>query len=129
MATITDSARPRAVNRNQFENLSWLFMRLSALALIILALGHLLVQHILGSVYTLSLSTVATRWASLGWRIFDWLLLILALSHGLNGLRYLTDDYILSPGANRAIKVLIVIVGAFLIVIGSVTIIGGVRMF
>jgi succinate dehydrogenase / fumarate reductase membrane anchor subunit len=127
MATYTDTIRPKPVARNTFETLSWLFMRVSGVALLFLALGHLLVQHITSSVYVLSVDWVALRWANLGWRVYDAFLLGLALIHGLNGLRFVVDDYVLNPGLNRLFKYLIVIAGAALIVVGSITIIGGVR--
>ena len=36
------------------------------------------------------------------WRLFDWTLLALALFHGLNGLRWIIDDYVRSPPGKRA---------------------------
>ena len=41
---------------------------------------------------------VATRWQSPFWRTWDWMLLVLALIHGINGLRVITLDYVRKPG-------------------------------
>jgi succinate dehydrogenase / fumarate reductase membrane anchor subunit len=102
-------------------------MRLSGLLLIPLALGHLAIMHILNSVYVIDLEWVRTvRWAFLGWRIYDAGLLWFAGLHGLNGLRYVIDDYFPKPGPNRALKVLSLIVFGFVFVLGSVALIGGV---
>ena len=56
---------------------------------------------------------IATRYANPFWRVYDLLLLTLALFHGLNGLRIVCDDYIKSRGMRLA-----VVSGLFLIAIG-----------
>ncbi len=117
----------RAVARNRWGSFSWLFMRVSALALIFLTLGHFAIQHVFNDVHNLSLAFVQERWASLGWRVWDALLLGLALAHGLNGLRIVIDDYIVSRPWNQAVRWAILVVGSLLIIIGMAAIIGGVR--
>jgi succinate dehydrogenase / fumarate reductase membrane anchor subunit len=77
-----------------FELWSWYFFRWSGLLLVFLALGHVLIMHVLNSVDAINYAFVADRWRSIGWRIYDWLLLGLALTHGMNGLRVIVDDYI-----------------------------------
>lgn len=111
------------VPRSRFEVYAWLFMRLSGVALIFLALGHLAIMHMINTVHDIDVDFVALRWASLGWRVYDVALLALALLHGLNGLRYVVDDHIHSPGLNRSVKWAMAIVGAFLLVAGSATVI------
>jgi succinate dehydrogenase / fumarate reductase membrane anchor subunit len=113
---------------NRWGTISWLFMRVSALALIFLALGHFVIQHVLNDVHNLSLEFVAARWGTLGWRIYDGLLLGLGLAHGLNGLRIVVDDYVVRPGFNRALKLLLLATGIFMAIVGTVALIGGVRM-
>ena len=85
--------RPREVGSG-FEVWSWYYFRISGLLLVFLALGHLVIMHVANSVDVIDYDWVAGRWASAGWRIYDWLLLALALSHGMNGLRVVLDDYI-----------------------------------
>ena len=43
--------------------------------MLILVFGHLLIVHILNNVDDITYQFVATRWQSLGWRFYDWLLL------------------------------------------------------
>jgi succinate dehydrogenase / fumarate reductase, membrane anchor subunit len=126
MATIARQA-PRAIPRNTWGTISWLFMRFSALALIFLVLGHFAIQHVINDVHNLDLAFVQQRWTGPGWRIYDALMLSLALVHGLNGLRIVADDYILDARRNKVARWAIVVIGAALIVVGMVAVIGGVR--
>ena len=48
-----------------FELWSWLFMRISGLVLLILAVGHVLIMHVLDDgVSRVNFGFVATRWQS-----------------------------------------------------------------
>jgi succinate dehydrogenase / fumarate reductase membrane anchor subunit len=96
----TKTPRPRA----SFETWSWFFMRVSGLVLLFLALIHFALTHIINDVVTTNYRFVQHRWNNLGWRIFDWSLLALALGHGLNGLRLIIDDYVRAPGKRAAVK-------------------------
>lgn len=125
MATQELSSSPAGINR--FETLAWQYMRWSGVLLIPLVLIHLSIMHIINSVYVIDLNFVAARWSLLGWRIYDAGLLWFAGLHGLNGLRYVIDDYFPNPGVARTLKVISVIVLAFVFVLGSVALIGGVR--
>ncbi len=73
---------------------SWLFMRLSGVVLLLLALGHLAVMHLLNNVDVINYDFVATRYAGWFWRSYDLAMLVLAMLHGLNGARILIDDYV-----------------------------------
>src|SRR3990172_5615582 len=83
---------------SRFELYSWLFMRISGVFLIVLALGHLAIMHIFNNVDTIDYEFVAARFATPFWRIYDLLMLLLALLHGLNGTRTIIDDYIHRQG-------------------------------
>jgi succinate dehydrogenase / fumarate reductase membrane anchor subunit len=81
-------------SKTNFELYSWLFMRMSGLALIFLVLGHLLIMNILdGGVQRINFAFVAGRWSSPFWRTWDLLMLWLAEMHGTNGLRTVINDY------------------------------------
>ena len=122
------STRVGAPEFNRFESLAWQYMRWSGILLIPLVLIHLGIMVLINSVYDIDAEWVRTmRWAHLGWRIYDAALLWFAGLHGLNGLRYVVDDYFPNPGVRRAIKVSAVIVIAFIFVLGTITLIGGVR--
>lgn len=101
MATaVRPAARPvpRAAGRNNFELWSWYFFRVSGVLLLFLVFGHLMIVHIINNVESINYAFVAARWQTIGWRIYDWLLLILAMTHGVNGLRVVIDDYVHAPG-------------------------------
>lgn len=88
------SPRRPAARRSNFELYSWLFMRLSGLALVVLVLGHLFIMNILdGGVHRINFAFVAGRWSSPFWQLWDLLMLWLAELHGGNGLRTIIDDY------------------------------------
>jgi len=79
-----------------FEMISWFFMRASGALLVVLVLTHIGIVHYAIGVEKVNFSMVAGRWATPTWRIFDAVMLTLALLHGGNGVRILIDDYILS---------------------------------
>lgn len=85
--------RTTAVPRN-LERYAFMFMRLSGIALLVLAVGHMMIQHVLNSSSNLTIQFVALQWKSWGWKAYDMLLLAFAFSHGMNGLRNILEDYI-----------------------------------
>jgi succinate dehydrogenase / fumarate reductase, membrane anchor subunit len=98
----------------------WVFMRVSGIILLVLAVGHVLIMHVLGGgVERVDFGFVATRWQSPVWRTWDWLLLSLALVHGINGLRNITLDYVRRAGARVAINWTFIIVGVLLFALGT----------
>jgi succinate dehydrogenase / fumarate reductase, membrane anchor subunit len=96
MATVTGVTQRTAdvSNQNQIERYTFLFMRLTGSGLLFLAVGHMLIQHVLNSSGNLTIQFVAAQWNSWGWKTYDLLLLIFAVSHGFNGLRTVLEDYI-----------------------------------
>lgn len=113
-------ARPRP--RGNFELFAWLFMRVSGLALIFLVLGHVAIMHVFNNVDDLSYEFVVARWGTPFWRVYDWLLLSLALIHGLNGVRVLIDDYVHSRGWRVFSVSMLYFVGFVFLVIGSIVV-------
>lgn len=85
--------RAQAV-RPAMEFYSWYFLRVSGLLLIFLALGHFLIMHAFNSILDVDYHFVAQRWALPAWRIYDWLLLVLSLLHGFNGLRVVVNEHV-----------------------------------
>ena len=106
-----------------FELWSWLFMRISGLVLLILAVGHILIMHVLGDgVERVDFGFVAARWQSPFWRTWDWALLVLALIHGINGLRVIVQDYVRWPAARLAVNRAFSVIGVVRFVLGSVVV-------
>ena len=109
--------------RQSFETWSWFFMRISGLALLFLALIHFSLTHIVNDVTETDARFVAQRWDNPLWRLFDWALLVLALLHGLNGLRWIIDDYVRSPAKRAAVKAVLYSVSFGLLGYGTLTIV------
>ncbi len=89
------------------ERAAWLFMRLSGVAMLVLAVGHMVIQHVLNSSTNLTLQFVAVQWSSWGWKAYDILLLWMAIPHGIRGLFNILSDYVHNPGVRRLIGVLL----------------------
>ncbi|MGH9154307.1 MAG: succinate dehydrogenase [Acidimicrobiales bacterium] len=123
MASTTRSTSVQRRPRASPEAWSWLFMRVSGLVLLFLALLHFAITHILNDVTDTDARFVAQRWDNPLWRLFDWVLLALALLHGLNGLRWIIDDYVPSPAARVATKAALYSLSGALFGLGTLTIV------
>ncbi len=98
----------------------WFFMRISGVILLFLVLIHLYVMHLVGEgVERVDFAFVAERWANVGWKTFDWVMLFLSLLHGANGLRVIIDDYVRSPAKRTAIKATLYTATAILMIMGT----------
>ena len=107
-----------------FELWTWLFMRISGLVLLILAVGHVLIMHVLDEgVDRVNFAFIQLRWASPFWKAWDWLMLVLALLHGVNGLRVITLDYIRPHGARLAVNTFFAVLGAVLMALGTIIVV------
>jgi succinate dehydrogenase / fumarate reductase membrane anchor subunit len=113
---------PRRPRQRSAEAWSWAFMRLSGLALVFLALVHFAITHIVNDVVDTDYDFVLERWHNPAWRLFDWLLLVLALAHGANGLRWIVDDYVRRPGPRKVVKTVVYGLTGVLVVVGTLTI-------
>ncbi|HEX7171151.1 MAG TPA: succinate dehydrogenase hydrophobic membrane anchor subunit [Candidatus Limnocylindria bacterium] len=114
--------KPEASGRERFW---WYFMRLSGLALVILALGHMFIMHVLVELTggEIDFAFVQSRWGSPFWRIYDFLLLVLAFLHGANGARVVIGDYIAHPTAKRLLIGLLLAVSAIWLVLGMAVVV------
>ncbi len=90
--------RARPSRGGGFEMYSWYFFRISGLVLIFMALGHVVIMHVVNTVDEIDYAFVADRWSSPFWRVYDMMLLLLAMLHGVNGARVGIDDYVRRPG-------------------------------
>lgn len=128
MATIASSPTVRKVEvPKTFDTWAWLFMRWSGVLLIPLAWIHVLLNDVLVGVHRINLDYVAVRWASLGWQLYDIALLGFAFAHGMNGLRYVVNDYVTNESLRKALSWVMIVGWAVITAIGAVAIIGGVR--
>ncbi len=84
-------ARPRG---GGFELGVWYVMRLTGLALFVLALSHFSITHFLfDPAEQTSQWIVDTRWGSLLWRTVDWAMLTTVILHSFLGVRTVVQDY------------------------------------
>lgn len=106
-----------------FELGAWYFMRISGLLLVFLALGHLLITHILHNVEDVNYKFVAERWGDprvgVVWRLWDLTMINLAVLHGCNGLRQVLDEYVVRRNRRVLVHTLIWCSAIFLMTIGT----------
>ena len=74
-----------------------------------------------------SLDFVAMRWANIGWRVYDILLLTFAFSHGVNGLRQVLLDFTSSSISRKILNLLLLFFWLLLSIIGAAGIVGGIE--
>ena len=95
------SLAERAVRRRpgtNFELWSWYYFRISGVLLLFLTLGHVYIMHIATPIEQVNYAFVAARYARPFWRTYDLVLLLLAMSHGVNGMRLILHDYVRGRG-------------------------------
>lgn len=96
-----------------FEYIMWIFMRISGLALILLAVAGTIGAFIMGARTQVDLPTlmrwtffpnpnhvinseipdVTLGWATAYWQIMQMLIIFFGVTHGFNGLRNVIEDY------------------------------------
>lgn len=126
MATTIPAVKNVKVKPN-YEAVAWKWMRYSAVLLIPLVWGHLILQDVIVGVHAMDLDYVARRWASIGWRAYDALLLGFAFAHGVNGLRQVLNDYVHGSRARTVMNWGLLIFWLVIFAIGAIALIGGVR--
>lgn len=98
--------------RGRTELNIWLFLRISGVLLIVLALFHMFWLHFVINVEDVTFNTIVQRWndpaqplLSLFWRVYDLSLLAFAFTHGVLGVNYMVRDYIHRGRSRRVIQV------------------------
>jgi succinate dehydrogenase / fumarate reductase membrane anchor subunit len=121
MALYTRAGRARP-QRSGFELGVWYLMRLSGLALFVLALGHFSITHFIFDPATQTAQWIIDdRWGSLLWRTVDWLLLTMTVVHSFLGVRTVVQDYV-SGGARTALTMLLYVTGIALFLMGTIAV-------
>jgi succinate dehydrogenase / fumarate reductase, membrane anchor subunit len=124
---VTARAPSPAPIRRSWLTVAWTLMRLSAILLVPLVWGHVLIQDMLVGVHKINLDYVAARWALTGWRVYDAALLCFAFAHGSNGLRQVLEDYIHGQKARRILRAILFLFWLCITAFGAAAVIGGVR--
>lgn len=127
MATTLEAPRSPAPThpgrRFNVEKWGWIYMRASGVVLIVLIFGHLFVNLIAGDgVKQIDFAFIAGKYATPFWQVWDVAMLWLALIHGANGMRTITNDYVVGSTANRLMKGALVVSTALLIVLGTLVV-------
>jgi succinate dehydrogenase / fumarate reductase membrane anchor subunit len=112
----------RARPESGIELYAWLFMRVSGVVLLFMALGHLAIMHVINNVEIIDYQFVARRYMTPFWRTYDLVMLWLALIHGLNGVRILVEDYVGARGWRVVTLASLYVVGFVFLVLGSLVI-------
>ena len=113
----------RRTTRGGFEMAAWLFMRISGVVLVVLIFGHLFVNLVAGEGITgINFGFVAGKWADLRWRIWDLVMLWLAMIHGANGMRTIINDYAEKTSSRLVLKLLLVTAFVLTVVLGTLVI-------
>jgi succinate dehydrogenase / fumarate reductase, membrane anchor subunit len=121
MALYSRSGRPRPQSGG-FELGAWYFMRLSGVALFVLALTHFSVQHFLSDPKDQTATWIFTQaWNSVLRRGLDWLMLVFVLAHMILGMRTVTMDYLKSGKRMLALSALY-LAGAFVFMMGTIVV-------
>lgn len=127
---VTETTRPPSPPARlaiSYDSTAWKWMRYSGLLLIPLAWIHVLLQDVLVGVHAIDIDYVALRWATWGWRVYDFALLAFAFAHGVNGLRQVLLDYVGSEVWQRRLNIILLLFWLIISLIGAIAIIGGVR--
>jgi succinate dehydrogenase / fumarate reductase membrane anchor subunit len=104
--TAMSKTPPRKVKvPGNLERYAFMFMRISGIALLVLAVGHMMIQHVVNSSHNLTIQYVANQWNSWGWKAYDMLLLVFAISHGMNGFRNVLEDYVHNRATVKRINI------------------------
>jgi succinate dehydrogenase / fumarate reductase membrane anchor subunit len=121
MSLYTRSGRLRP-QQSGFELGVWYLMRLSGLALFVLALGHFSITHFIFDPATQTAQWIIDeRWGSVLWRTVDWLLLTMVVLHAFMGVRTVVQDYT-QGGARTALTMLLYLSGIALFLMGTIAV-------
>jgi succinate dehydrogenase / fumarate reductase membrane anchor subunit len=117
---MNEAGRPRP--QGGLELFAWIFMRVSGVVLLLMALLHLVIMHVINNIEVINYNFVAQRYATPFWRTFDLVMLWLALIHGLNGVRVMVDDYVSSRGWRVVSLASLYVLGFIFLALGSLVI-------
>ncbi len=106
------------------ESFWWAYLRISGVALVILVLGHFMIQHLINDVHSLTLAwVIQDRWSHVGWRVYDALMLAAGYAHGLRGVWQVAQDYVHHRTALAIVKWVLVVGGGALLLAGAIAVI------
>ena len=107
-----------------WEKWGWIYMRGSGVLLVVLIFAHLFTNLIArqGGVNAIDFAFVGGRWSNPFWKVWDTLMLWLALIHGSNGMRTIVNDYVANVTIRRVMLVALLVSSAVLILLGTLVV-------
>jgi succinate dehydrogenase / fumarate reductase membrane anchor subunit len=106
--------------RSRRELYVWYLMRVTGLALFVLALAHFSILHFIWDPAAQNAEFIRNeRWNQIFWRGFDWLLLMMVLFHAFLGVRTVIQDYVHGPTARAIWMSTLFVTGVLVLVIGT----------
>ncbi|MDR2703366.1 MAG: succinate dehydrogenase [Cellulomonadaceae bacterium] len=114
------TARKTRRLRPSRESVGWEFMRVSGAFLIALVAFHLITNVLMGAgVRQINFAFVAGKWASPFSQIATFLLLVLTVTHGANGVRSVIQDYVRNSSVSRILLFALYALAAALLLLGG----------
>jgi succinate dehydrogenase / fumarate reductase, membrane anchor subunit len=105
------------------ETVIWYLMRITGVALFVLALSHFVIQHFIFDPSEQTSEWIAThRWNQLIWRAADWALLMVVLLHSFLGVRTVVIDHVARPRARIIMLSALYLLLVVLFVLGTVVV-------
>jgi succinate dehydrogenase / fumarate reductase membrane anchor subunit len=106
------------------ETVIWYLMRITGVALFVLALSHFIIQHFIFDPSVQTAEWIAThRWNQLIWRAADWALLMVVLIHSSLGIRTVVIDHVAPPRARIILLSALYLLAVVLIVLGTIVVV------
>ena len=124
MADISPVSRGRAKPQGGGrETTVWYLVRISGVALFVLALSHYIIQHFIFDPSQQTAEWIATnRWNQLIWRVSDWALLMAVLLHSSLGVRTVILDHLHGPRGRIITLSALYLLTALLFVLGTIVV-------
>jgi succinate dehydrogenase / fumarate reductase membrane anchor subunit len=105
------------------ETAIWYLMRITGVALFVLALSHFIIQHFIFDPSEQTAEWIATqRWNQLIWRAADWALLMVVLIHSFLGVRTVVIDHVSPPRARIIMLSALYILAGILFILGTIVV-------
>lgn len=121
----TTATNPFIKNKKttNWEKWGWIYMRGSGVVLVVLIFGHLFTNLMLGDgIHGIDFGFVGGKLANPFWKVWDTLMLWLALIHGSNGMRTIVNDYVSNLRVAKRLKIAIYAAAALLILLGTLVV-------
>ncbi|MEN8154784.1 MAG: succinate dehydrogenase, hydrophobic membrane anchor protein [Acidobacteriota bacterium] len=108
--------------------LIWLFQRVSAIVLFILLMVHFVTYHFIGH-GIVKYADVVEKMKAPWFNLIQFIFLLTALYHGINGIWMVAEDYMKKRGTRIFVFSILVLLGLILLFVGMLTIFkaGGIK--